>query len=162
SSEREMVYQVRSFETFRRSFAVTVASEYFRLLTQQQSIENRRQNFESLRSLTERTQALYAAGRLNYIDVQRALQEQLSAQNQVVDAQASYQSALDDFKLLLGMPVDQAISVVSRELDVNIPKFSAEDAVGLARQYRLDLRTTQDQIEDAQRRVAVAKNGLLP
>src|SRR5207249_10492183 len=61
-SEREVVYEVRGFENFRRQFVVNVASAYFRLLAQQQSITNRQYNVESLRQLTERTRAIYAAG----------------------------------------------------------------------------------------------------
>jgi hypothetical protein len=162
NSERQMVYQVREFESFRREFAVSVATQYFRLLTEQQAIVNRRQNLASLVALTERTNALYIAGRLNYIDVQRALQEQLRAQNDLVDAEANYQSALDTYKLLLGAPVDQPITVVSRELDVDVPQIAPDDAVQLAHRFRLDIRTAADRIEDAQRGVQVAKNGLLP
>ncbi len=162
NSERRMVYQVRAFESFRRTFAVSVATQYFRLLTNQAAIINRRQNLASLVSLTERTYALYAAGKLNYIDVQRALQEQLSAQNDLVEGEARYESALDNFKLLLGTPIEQPIEIVSRELDVDVPVYAPDDAVRLAHQFRLDLRTVQDQIEDAQREVQVAKNGLLP
>src|SRR5207249_3568119 len=40
--------------------------------------------------------------------------------------------------------------------------YSTDDAVRMARDYRLDLRTAQDRMEDAQRGVANAKNGLLP
>jgi hypothetical protein len=103
----------RRFEDFRREFAVRVASDYFGLLANQQSIANRKANLVTLQQLTARSQALYANGRANYIDVQRALQEQLQAENQLVASQAGYQSSLDDFKLLLGMPVDQPLDVVA-------------------------------------------------
>jgi outer membrane protein TolC len=162
NSERQIVYTIRSFEDFRRGFAVNVASQYFRLLSAQQSIVDRRGNLESLRGLTERTRAMYAAQRAKYIDVQRALQEQLQAENDLVVAQADYQSALDDFKLLVGMPVDESVQVMSQELQVNVPKYTSEQATNLAYRYRLDLKTAQDQIEDAQRGVRNARNGLLP
>jgi outer membrane protein TolC len=162
SSERAMVYAVREFENFRRAFAVEVASTYFQLLAQQQSITDRRQNLESRRALTQRSREMYIAGRLNYLEVQRALQEQLTAQNDLVDAEADYQQSLDNFKLLLGMQVEQPLNVVSHELDVNIPDFSTDEAANLAHAYRLDLQTAEDQIEDSRRRVNVAQNGLLP
>ena len=71
-SERSLVYQIRTFEDFRRQFAVDIASSYFLLLDDQESIDNRRLKFMTSTDLTERTRALYAAGRLNYIEVQRA------------------------------------------------------------------------------------------
>ena len=162
NSERALVYGVRDFEDFRRTFAVDVASQYFQLLADQQSITDRRQNLESGRALTQRSRDMYIAGRLNYLEVQRALQEQLTAQNDLVDAEAAYQRSLDNFKLLLGMPVEQPLNVVSYELDVNIPAYSADEAVQLAHEYRLNLQTAEDQIDDARRGVNVAKNGLLP
>ena len=42
SSERQLVYSVRGFEIFRRSFAVTVASSYFNLLARQRSVDRPR------------------------------------------------------------------------------------------------------------------------
>lgn len=161
-SERDVIYEIRTFEQFRRDFALRVASEYFNLLADQQSISDRRANLVTLEQLTARSQALYANDRANFIDVQRALQEQLNAENQLVAAQARYQSSLDNFKLLLGMSVNEPLDVVPQELTVNIPEFTEEEVAAMGLRYRLDLRTAQDRIEDAQRNVQVAKNELLP
>ncbi len=160
-SERDLVYAVRNFEDFRRDFAVQVSTQYFRLLTLQAGIANRRFNYIVLSRLTEQTLALYDAGRLNFLQVQRALQSQLQAENQLIDADDAYSFALDNFKILLGMPIEEPLEVVQNELDVNFPDLDV-DAPGLALQYRLDLQTSRDQVEDAQRQVQVAKNRLLP
>ena len=94
--------------------------------------------------------------------MQRAvLQSQLQAENSLIDAQDSYDSALDDFKLLVGMPVQEPLEVVGIELDVTAPDLST-DPTTLALKYRLDLQTTRDQIDDARRRVQNTKNDLLP
>jgi outer membrane protein TolC len=161
-SERNVIYEIRQFEEFRRDFALQIASTYFNLLADQQSIADRRANLVTLQQLTARSQALYANGRANYIDVQRSLQEQLNAENQLITSQARYRSSLDSFKLLLGMPVDEPLDVVPQELTVAIPDFSEEAVAQMGLQYRLDLRTAADRIDDAQRGVQVAKNGLLP
>lgn len=161
-SERDVIYEIRDFEDFRRGFVVNIASQYFQLLADQQSISDRGQNLVTLQQLTARSQALYAAQRANFIDVQRALQEQLQAENQLVASQARYRSALDNFKLQLGMPVDQPMEIIAQELAVDIPQYEEEQVAELAQRYRLDLTTARDQVEDAQRGVAVAKNGLLP
>lgn len=161
-AERELVYQVRLFEEFRRTFAVNVASFYFDLLAQQQQIANAVQNLQNTRRFTEQTQALYAAGIQRFIEVQRSLQSQLQAENSLVNARNEYQSALDEFKLLIGAPTDQPIEVVPRELAVVVPAIDEDLAVELAQTYRLDLQTADDQVEDARRGVAIAKNNLLP
>jgi outer membrane protein TolC len=161
NSERQLVYEIRRFENFRRSFVVQIASQYFRLLSLQSSIANRRYNYVVLANLTEQTNALYDAGRINYLQVQRALQSQLQAENSLIDAQDAYQNALDNFKVTLGMAVEEPLEVAAIALDVTTPNLES-DATALALQYRLDLQTSRDQIDDARRRVEVAKNGLLP
>ena len=161
-SERRLVYQVRTFEDFRRQFAVNVASQYFSLVALQKSVINRRVNYTNLLTLTQQTESLYTAGRINYLGVQRALQAQLFAESSLVDSQTQYQQSIDDFKLLLGMPIAENLDVVAEELDVTPPDLDHEDAEALAVKYRLDLKTAEDEIDDARRGTLVAKNGLLP
>jgi outer membrane protein TolC len=160
--ERNLVYQVRTFENFRRDFVISVATQYFRLLSLQQSVLNRRVNYANFVQLTERARALYATGRVAYIELQRSLQEQLSAENQLISAQENYNSALDDFKLLLGMPTERTLDITAVELDVALPKATEAEAVATALKYRLDLQTLRDKVEDARRGVSNAKNDLLP
>ena len=62
----------------------------------------------------------------------------------------TYAAALDNFKILLGMPVEDELEVVPVQLDVNVPELDA-DAPELAMRYRLDLQTQRDRIEDAQK-----------
>lgn len=162
SSERDLVYEVRAFEDFRRQFAVRIASTYLNLINQQEGIANRRLSFANLLNLTERTQALYVAGRQPYTDVQRALQSQLQTENSLVVSVEQYQNSVDQFKILLGMPVTQELQIVPVELDVRVPEVTEARAIELALTYRLDYQTARDRSDDAQRAVANAKNGLLP
>jgi outer membrane protein TolC len=162
SGERQLVYQVRTFESFRRDYVISIASQYFGLLNLQQSVLARRVNYASFVTLTERSRALYAAGRVAYIELQRALQEQLTAETQLISAQESYTAALDSYKLLLGMPTSQPLDIVAVELDIDLPKVNEAQAVELGLKYRLDLQTARDLVEDARRKVENAKNGLLP
>jgi outer membrane protein TolC len=161
-SERSLVYEVRRFEDFRRDFAVNIATRYLRLLARQNNIANRRFNYASLADLTERTLALYAAGRINFLQVQRSLQQQLQVESSLITAQQTYQSDLDDFKIILGMPVEAELEIVPIQLTVDLPDIERIDSTGLAMKYRLDLITARDQVEDAQRAVQVAQNALLP
>lgn len=161
-SERQLVYDVRSFEDFRRQFVVNIASQYWDLLQLQQGLVNRRQNLINTTMLTVRAQALYDAGRMKFLDVQRALQSQFQAERSLIEAEDAYQSALDRFKLTIGMSPEEAMDVAAVELDVPLPQINAEAAVNLAHTYRLDLRTASDQIEDARRGIKNAENGLRP
>lgn len=162
SSERQLVYVVRGFETYRRQFAVNIASQFFSLVAQQQSIKNRRQNYVNLRLLTERSAALYAAGRLSYIDVQRAQQNLLSSESSLIDSVNGYQASVDNFKISLGMPIEADLDIIGVEMQVTPPDSGNVDSIGLAMKYRLDLQTARDQVDDARRGVSNSKNGLLP
>lgn len=162
NSERQLVYQIRDFELFRRDFAVDIATRFFNLITQQQQLANSRMNFAGLARLTAQTQALYQAGKADFLSVQRSAQAQNNAMSNIVNAENAYQTALDQFKISLGMPIETDLEIVPVQLDLNVPTDEPSRAIELATQYRLDLQTARDQIEDARRRVSNAKNNLLP
>jgi outer membrane protein TolC len=86
----------------------------------------------------------------------------LQTENSLVISVERYENAVDQFKILIGMPVTQELQIVPIELEVRVPEITEEKAVDLALQYRLDYRTARDRADDAQRSVANAKNGLLP
>jgi outer membrane protein TolC len=162
SSERNLVYSVRNFETFRRQFLVDVASRYFDLLATRNAVINRRTQLEGQIDLVERSRALFAAGKGSFLDVQRSINSQITGETQVIQSDEAYRAQLDAFKLFIGMDVSADLEIVPVELDVSIPETEASDAVRLAQLYRLDVQTARDRIDDAQRTVNNAKNGLLP
>jgi outer membrane protein TolC len=166
-SERNVVYQIRAFEDFRRGYAVDVARQYFTVLTSLQSVNNRRQNVENLRALMERARVLFEApqglkGRQSFLEVQRAEQSLLQGEDDLYAAQAVYLNAVDDFKLLIGMDVRQELNVLPVSLDVTVPDVEHRDVLGIAERFRLDLQTARDRIDDSRRQVAVTQNGLMP
>jgi outer membrane protein TolC len=162
SSERNLVYETRRFEEFRRQFAVDLATEYFRLVSRQQRIINRYLNYMRFVELTERTAALFAAGRITALEVQRSLQSQLQAEDALNSALEGYASDIDNFKIALGMPMEEELVIVPSDVVVSAPSLSERDAIALAQKYRLDLQTARDRVDDARRAVENAKNGLLP
>lgn len=162
NGERQMVYQVRTFENFRRDLVIQIAQQYFRLINLQQAVLDRRLNYAQFVQLAERARALYAAGRMAYIELQRVLQDVLSSENSLLNSQELYYSALDDYKLLLGMATDRNLEIVPVDLDVTLPKLTESQAIELAIKYRLDLQTARDLVDDTRRRVDNARNGLLP
>jgi hypothetical protein len=161
-SERRMVYQVRTFEEFRRSFVVDISSSYFSLVNAQSRINNNLIRYVNAVNLVARLEDLYAAGRQNFLQVQQARQQRLDAQNQLITSQQDYQNQLDDFKILLGMPVDDRLEIVGVALQVPVPDLRNIDFISIAEKHRLLLQTARDQVEDARRGISIASNGLLP
>jgi outer membrane protein TolC len=162
SSERRLVYAVREFESFRRDFVIRVSTQYFQLLTRQQALRNRYLRYLDNVELTARTEALFAAGTISALEVQRSQQELLTSEDDVNRAVQVYENAVDDFKLVIGMPVEEDLHVIGVALDVVDPDLDIGRITNTARAFRLDLQTGRDRVEDARRQVDYAKNDLLP
>lgn len=162
SAERELVYSARTFEDFRRSFLVSIARDYFGLQRLQNSIVNQEAQLKSLRQLEVRTAALVAAGRLAEFERNIAANRVLSGAQSLANLRETYTLALDRFKIRLGLPVQSAITIRPSPLDLSEPEVTLDQATAAALEYRLDLQTRRDRLDDSERRLANAKNQLLP
>lgn len=115
-AERNVVYSLFTFERFKRTLAVRVASEYLSVLQQLDQIRNAENNYRQLIASTQRAQQLAEAGRLPQIQVDQALQDELRARDRWVSAKQSYAGRLDTFKITLGLPADANIDLDREEL----------------------------------------------
>jgi len=165
-AERDLVYEVRAFERFRRELAVDVAARLLRLLQALDRIDNERRNFENVTKIRERNESLSNAGRLSDIQVDQALQDELSSEDRLISAHQSYENELDTFKLTLGLPMDLEISLDPGELERLTTLGSAFDdidsvlAAEVAYSQRPDFKTSVDRVVDAERRSRVAADAL--
>ena len=165
-AERDLVYEVRSFERFRRQLAVDLAERLLRLHQSLDAIENERLNYDNVVAIRERNENLSAAGRLSDIQVDQARQNEYTSEDRLISAEQSYENALDSFKLLLGLPMDLELSVDRGELErlagFGLPgdELDVELAIALAYQHRPDFQTTVDRVVDAERQTRVAADAL--
>jgi outer membrane protein TolC len=165
-AERDLVYEVRAFERFRRTLAVDVSGRYYRLLQQIDVVANEEQNFRNLETLSERNRALAEAGRLTVIQADQASQNELRASNRLLVARSRLETDLDNFKLFLGLPIEFELELdplemarLAEALD-DSADLEPEFVVAYARAERLDFRTSLERVEDAARRVRVAGDAL--
>ncbi len=162
-AERDLVYAIRNFERFRRSFLVDISSDFFDLLSQQAQIKSADAQAESLKHVYIREQALADAGRRLQLDADRAQVSVLTAQDTAQRTRARYRTSLDGFKIRLGMPTVEEIELVADDaVELTDPRVEPGDALETALRYRLDLVSARDRVDDARRAVTVAKNNLLP
>ncbi len=161
-AERNLVYAVRDFEGARRDLVVDVAGDFFDLLAIKTQIESALAAKESAEAELLRTQALVDTGRLVQIEADRFAVQVLDRSNDVNNAQVRYETALDRFKIRIGMPTRELIDVVDDGVDLFEPGVAEDEAVDTAMEYRLDLINTRDRIDDAKRAVVIAKNNFLP
>jgi len=164
-SERDLMYQLRAFVQFRKTFSVQIASAYYGVLSNRDAARNAYLNWQGSRRAGDRTRALAAEGRTTQTDLGRIEQQELSAEAGWIDAVRAYQSALDNFKIQLGIPVDARVVLDDRELatlEIRQPKLATEEAIKVALAARLDFQTLTDELADTLRKIKVAKNQLLP
>jgi outer membrane protein TolC len=159
-AERDLVYAVREFERFRRSFFVDISNTYFGLLQQQRRIQNQIQQIEGLERLAEEQAELLAAGRIPGFEAADAEAQVLFGQSNLASVRDAYESSLDNFKLRIGMPVTQPLVIQTAEIEVPLPALDPAASIEIGQRVRLDLQTTADRVDDARRAVAVARNQL--
>ncbi|MCE5186810.1 MAG: TolC family protein [Planctomycetaceae bacterium] len=165
-SERNLLYEIRGFNRFRKEFVVNIVSGYFRVLEALDSVGNAESNYESLTLSYERARMRAEAGRVPPIEAAQTEQQMLQARDNLARAQRSYEQALDNFKLDLATPVDRPMQldpnmlVEIASMQIVEPNFPVEDAVQTALASRLDLASSYDQVDDARRKVDVAIDAL--
>ncbi|MHC4441681.1 MAG: TolC family protein [Planctomycetota bacterium] len=184
-AERKLIYAVRTFTRFRRSLAVDIAGDYFSLQQLRQEIVNAEQSIKSLTFERDRAYAKVieqggSKEKLTKLDVDRADQDRLVAENAKSISIEAYQTALDEFKISIGMSIETPIDVQypeepaketvtngkmqpsTLEEAIRMPDVTEKEAIRVALKYRLDLLNDLDAINDARRGVWIAKNNLLP
>ena len=167
-AERSMVYAVRDYERFRRTFAVSVSRQVYGVLQALDRLKNQEQNLENLIQLRQRNARLAEAGQLSEIESDQAKQDELRSINSLVELRGNLDRQLDDFNLFLGLPINTEVTLDASEFDrltdeVNVlDEIDAEQAVAIALQNRLDVRTSENRLEDSARALAIAADNLRP
>lgn len=161
-AERGLLYRARAFELFRQDFVIQITEKYFGLISQQKKLVNTRENIDGQQFAWEQAKALFRLGRGNSLDVFRAEQALLEAQSSGLDSDQAFSLSIDQFKIDLGLSTNVEF-VIQDDFPVVTPfEMNLDGAVEAALHNRLDLRTTRDQLEDAERGLNIATNSLLP
>ncbi len=132
------------------------AGGYIGLLQSAQVIRNQYANIASLGESVEQLQAAHDAGRLDRFQVDLARQALYNAQSQLLNSAAVYQTSLDNFKVLYGMPPDLNLVVSDPMLDhFNLldPNLSAlqTDVTGLLNTLRDGMKVARSaEVQDAE------------
>jgi outer membrane protein TolC len=161
-AERNLIYEARTFERFRREYLVSISSDYFDLLRSSATILNQERQLESLRKLDDATRARADAGRLEAFQTNLTSNQVLAATASLAGLREQYILQVERFKIRLGLPISQPLVLSNELLNIPEPEVSLEEATRLALDYRLDLQNERDQLDDRERSVRNARNNLLP
>ena len=167
-TERDVIYAVQRFARFQKVFAVSIISDYYNVLELNQIVSNEYQNYQNLTASRQRAEALFQAGRLPEIQVGQTRQNELSARNRWIVARQRYEAALDLARVTLGLPTDSEITLDQSELErlksAGLEEKVVDTPAGIdtALNTRLDHLVSLGEMEDAKRKVVVAKDGFRP
>ncbi len=164
-AERKLLYDLRDFTRFRKDFSVQIATAYYGILRNRDTVRNSFLNLQSSQKNAERSRALAKEGRITQSDLGRLEQQELSTESTWIDSVRSYQQALDNFKRQLGITLEVPIVLDGRELEalrILDPDLKLDDSIRIALAARLDYLNVKEQLADAERKVKVAANALLP
>jgi outer membrane protein TolC len=105
-AERDLLYAVRDFARFRKQFwaDVTTVNGYLNLLLSLQNIRNQQANLLAQEQNYRLHLELFEGGKKSRVQVDQAYRGFLAARLGVAQAEADLETALDSFKIRLGLP----------------------------------------------------------
>lgn len=167
-AERDVLYRIRSFNRYRKTFVTSIISEYYNVLLQRARVSIVEDSYERLVDVTNQYRMEVEVGKRPAYDLGEAEQRLLQSENSVVTTRQRYQQVLDNFKIRLSIPTEVQVELDPNELtalqDIGIsrPAYTEADAIIMAVQRRLDLANTRDEVDDVERRLILAAEGLGP
>ena len=174
-AERNLVYSIWTFERYRQTFALSLAKAYFNVLKYFQNHLNSGDNVKRLEQNYSRAEMMFEAGRMDRIQTDQAKTDLLNARQTMITTMQSYQDALDDFKITLGLSPETPIELCAEELRLLEQKmenlaavtedaladYPAEsEALAAAVRNRRDLAVVRGGAEDAERQVKIKADAL--
>lgn len=115
-AERNTLYALLDFEHFKRDFAVQILSSYLGVLQDEDRVQNAEQNYRSLKSAARQLRRLADAGRRPEIEVDQAVQNELSARDSWIRSIQTLENGLDAFRVQVGLPPDVELTLDRTEL----------------------------------------------
>jgi outer membrane protein TolC len=165
-AERNVLYQIRTFNRFRKTFVVSIISAYYDVLRERNSVTIDEKSYQRRIVSTNQLKMEVEVGQKPSSEADEAMQELLKSENKLIRTRQSYEAALDRFKIRLSLPTDANIVLDQNELaaleeiGIRQPEYTVEDAMEMALVQRLDLANTRDSLEDSSRKLELAAEGL--
>ena len=165
-AERNVLYQIRTFNRYRKTFVISVVDAYYRVLQKKDTVRVTEDSYKRQIDNTNRLIMEADVGKRPQADAAEARQDLLTTENALVSARQEYEQALDNFKIRLSLPPDANVVLDQSELlaleaaGVYEPNYSETEAIEIALSRRLDLATTRDRLDDVERKLILAAEGL--
>ena len=166
--ERDFIFSVYDYERFTQTFAADIVTRFYNVLQQRDQLENERVTIERLKRTVALTRLQVDSGARSRVELDQAEQNQIDAEVRFQQDQQSYQDALDNLKLTLGLPIavdvtlDDGELAALRQAGPQPLTFEEGQAIETALATRPDILTQAAKVRDADRNVTIAINNFLP
>ena len=159
-AERDLVYAVRDFELFREEFSISIAADYFALVSGRQQLRVLEQTYKDSVFDQHKAEAMRLVDRNEDENVFLARRRAIDTENLLLSEQAAYLDSVDNFKVRLGLPADAPVDIEEDEPPFLPVSLDADSAVAVALHNRLDLQNASERLEDDERHVRIAADAL--
>ncbi len=105
-AERDLLYSVRSFSQYRKTFAVDIATKYYNTLQARDAARNSFLAYTAFEIALKSVQTLNAEDRAKPSQVGLIQQASLRYRRHWISSIRSYEQQLDDLKIDLGIPIE--------------------------------------------------------
>ncbi len=167
-AERNLLLAAFAYQRYAQTFSVTVATSYYTVLQQRDQVENEQANIKQLKWMLALTTALVQGGESRPLERDQAEQSYLNAQVTYQTLAESYSDQLDNFKLLLGLPITARVELDPSEMKNLAAKglspmaLDEKASIRLAESARPDVLTARAALRDADRNVEIAADKFNP
>jgi len=164
NSRRGRISQERNLALSRQRLAVQVTAAFYGVIAQRQLVAVSRQSLERSGSLKRASEARLEIGMASKLDVFRTVIQASQTEDALVRSEAALEGALEQFRFLLALPPGHPVEPEAVRLGDRLPGEDEpiEILVQRAFENRLELQETRDQLDDARRAAALARQNLLP
>ncbi len=164
-AERDLMYAIRDFTQYRKSFTVDITSQYYRTLEARDAAKNAYLAYHAFELILVSERALAKEDRRTSSQLGLIEQAALKYERIWISYVNRYELQLDSLKIALAIPVQTAVILDEKELaklSLEDPGMSFEESIETALVTRLDIYNKRDAVQDTERKIKLAAQDLLP
>lgn len=164
-AERDLMYAIRDFTQYRKTFTVDITSQYYRTLEARDAAKNAYLAYHAFELILGSERALAKEDRRTSSQLGLIEQAALKYERIWISYVNRYEQQLDSLKIALAIPVQTAVILDEKELaklSLEDPGITFEESIETAMVTRLDIYNKRDAVQDTERKIKLAAQNLLP
>lgn len=136
----------RNYSNAEKEIIYNVTSEFFRLYQAKKNVEITKEKVKQNETSYNTAANKFKAGLIAEVEALQLEVDLAASKNDLLDAERRFQTAKDEFKLLIGLPLEENIDV-SAKLEYKPIQVDLNQAIQYAVNNRTDLKNAESDIE---------------